>query len=109
MHTPARVCEYCSTPIPHGETLFRLRVEFSAEPDPPVLDELGSLDREQIHAEFEELIRRMESMTGAEVESSSREIWERIEFRLCAECRSDLRRQFLRWRLGPDTPVRDSS
>lgn len=87
-NTQDRVCENCGRWIEQNEMLYHARLEIFADKRYG----LDCLDKEMEtdSITLEELIEQLAKMSEEQVQGAADQVYEKLEFNLCPECRSEL-------------------
>lgn len=91
-----RGCDNCGRWIDADELMYCVRIDVYAEPRMPVID--PGKGRGELAAEWDCLVRRLESMDETAAQEASDQVHEVTDLRLCAECRGELHRRIARRR-----------
>ena len=89
-----RVCDNCGRWIDKDEQLYVMTITIEADPGPVELE--APEEDEDLLAEMQGIVERMEKMSPEEVEEATDQVHESQRFVLCPECREEMHRRFKR-------------
>ena len=98
-----RKCQCCGVALPLGSLFYQCQVEFVSgyDEEQPYLGAAGEDENEDINSLVSRLCEQDEEQVMAEV-------YEKMEFVLCASCRLQLASKMKRWLTGGDKVKKQS-